>query len=59
MTISAEDLDTVYLALTRALEQTGGADTPEYLARLVLLLAADLGDPALLRRRIDDARLPS
>jgi hypothetical protein len=57
MSLSAEDLDSIYLAISRALERTGNADTPEYLARLVLLLAADVGDAAVLHQRIDEARL--
>ncbi|MDX2056230.1 MAG: DUF2783 domain-containing protein [Gemmatimonadales bacterium] len=46
------DADASYAALVAALESVGDARAPEFLSRLVLLLAAEVGDHARIEALI-------
>ncbi|NKJ49961.1 hypothetical protein CIC12_25160 [Burkholderia sp. SG-MS1] len=52
------DLDLVYTTLCKTLTAEGEAQTPLYLARLVLLCMTDLDDPQRALSLIEAARLP-
>jgi hypothetical protein len=51
------DLDLVYTTLCKTLTNEGEAQTPLYLARLVLLCMAELDDPQRALLLIESARL--
>jgi len=46
------DLEAVYEALANRLDKVGSEKTPIFLAKLVLLLAHDLGDAARVQSHI-------
>lgn len=48
-------IETVYEALATRLDRVGEAQHARYLAKLVLLLARDSGDPEGVLQRIEDA----
>ncbi|MFM0717311.1 hypothetical protein PQQ73_13315 [Paraburkholderia strydomiana] len=52
------DLDLVYTTLCKTLTAEGEAQTPLYLARLVLLCMTELDDPRCALSLIEAARLP-
>lgn len=56
--MTPDQLDSVYITLCETADSAGEADESEFLTRLVLLLALDVGDPEVIRRRINEARMP-
>ena len=48
------DLETVYEKLATAIDAAGAEKAPVYLAKLVLLLSDQIGDPQKVLRAIDD-----
>jgi hypothetical protein len=56
--MSPDEVDAVYLALCTAVDEAGEQDTPEYLTRAVLLLALEIGDHAVVLRRLAEGRVP-
>lgn len=55
--MTSAELETIYEALAERLDATEAARREIYLAKLVLLLAQDLGDAARVRSRIAEAAL--
>lgn len=54
--LSEDELDEVYTRACHVMSALGDAGTRLYLARLVLLLMKDVGDPARIHAAIETAR---
>mgnify|MGYP003700341411 CR=1 FL=1 len=50
-----EDLEHIYASLARKIDEVGAANSELFLAKLVLLLAHQCGDPDAVEQSIDDA----
>lgn len=55
--MNAEDLERVYEAVARKVDEVGEAHSELFLAKLVLLLAQGYEDVSGVQTRIDDAAL--
>ena len=56
LTPGFEDGDGFYAALVEAIEEVGDEQAPQFLTRLVLLLANQVGQDQILRAAVDVAK---